>query len=423
MGQATLSAEAILRPTFCAPAPASADPWPRAMTLVVALAAVPAFASEAAAQCTVLGPGEVKCGTNGTTNSQVFSPGSRIIRPQELTRFFEERREDEGRSAVTVARAFHGGGEPLAFLGLGASGPDVHLFGEGLFVWEDQEATETEIASDTDRRLVTVGVGWSAGRTSFAAAIDTLEQDTGFDGGSIDREELGLKVGGTVELRDGFFAFGGARIATIDVETRRRTDFVDEDFFPDPVRIGRGETGGQAYSVALGAGRVVALPGDWVLGTGASLTYYRETINRFTEVFPATSLSEEATSFTFEEQRRDSLLSRLEVEVARPLAAGRVVLLPSFRATYLHEFADDPRTIDVASSRFLNSLLGEGGVSEDAAFTLPTNDPDRDYFSLGVGIEARPSRGGWSFSADYRTFVGHSFQDQHSVAASVRLRF
>lgn len=402
--------------TFSRPIRALARLRQGALVAALALATLPALAPKAAAQCTVEGPGLIGCGQNGATNSQVFSPGSRIIRPQELAQFIEERQEGEGRSAVAVARAFRSGTGPLVFSSQsGTPGSGINVFTEELLSWEDQDETDNEIALDTDRRLGTVGIGWSTALYSVAAAIDFLDEDTDFDGGSSERNEIGLKVSGTVDLGNSFFVFGGARIAAIDVDTRRRTEFINisEGFFDEPELTGRGDTDGNLYALALGAGHVAAVGDGWVIGTGASLTYQREEIDGFTERFRSINRD----SFTFEDQERESLLSRLEIEVARPFVASGTIYVPSLQAAYLHEFEDDARDIDVTASSFVNAFQGPETVS------LRTNDPDRDYLSVGFGIEARPTSGNWTVSADYGALVGHDFLDQHTLAASARWRF
>jgi outer membrane autotransporter protein len=88
------------------------------------------------------------------------------------------------------------------------------------------------------------------------------------------------------------------------------------------------------------------------------------------------------------------------------------VLVPQARLEWLHEFEDDSRLVTA-------SFAQDTGAVE---FSVPTDNPDRDYFNLGLGVAAVLPQGRSVFLY-YETVVGRNDLTQHSVAAGVRLEF
>ena len=89
------------------------------------------------------------------------------------------------------------------------------------------------------------------------------------------------------------------------------------------------------------------------------------------------------------------------------------VLVPSLRATWVHEFTDDD---DGARVQFANDPTGL------SAFELSTVSKDSDYGVVGAGLAlALPY--GFSLFADYDTAVGLDDFAVHRVSAGLRKSF
>ncbi|MBM9596048.1 autotransporter outer membrane beta-barrel domain-containing protein [Roseitranquillus sediminis] len=373
-------------------------------------------------------PGVVDCGTNGTTTSQVFSPGSRIIRPQQLYNLVEERQDEDpatvGAGAVTRALGGTGLLNFSAPPGLLVTPPTA--FVQSLGVREERDETERQAGSDTDRWVGTFGLEYGGAPFAFALALDVVNEESDFDGGSTEWDEIGLSIGGAHAIGNGLFAFGGFRYAALDLETERTVSFFEEGDFLGTADAG-GETDGRSYELLAGIGHATVLGGGWYVGTTASLAYRHESIDAYDEEFTedrafpdagfVDDIAEGELAFSYDDRDHESLLSRLEVEVARAFPVRAAVLVPSFRAVYLHQFADDASPVRAVAA----DTVSRSGIP--IAVSLPGEDRDRDYFELGLGLEARPMRGNWSVSIEYGTLVGYDDLEQQTVAAAVRWRF
>ena len=91
-------------------------------------------------------------------------------------------------------------------------------------------------------------------------------------------------------------------------------------------------------------------------------------------------------AFHFEVGDQDfkSLLSQIGLDLSRAFSTSCCgVLVPAVRVAYLHEFEEDSRRIPVRLNVVGNTF--DPALTE---FVVVTNDPDRDYFTLGIGAQA-----------------------------------
>ena len=101
-------------------------------------------------------------------------------------------------------------------------------------------------------------------------------------------------------------------------------------------------SGGAAYAAPLEAG--------FFGGASGSLAWTRESVDGFTE-----RIDDGERTYVFDDDDRTSVLSRIGVEVARPIDWGRVAAVPTLRAAWFHEFADDSRSIGVQAFDFVEN--------------------------------------------------------------------
>jgi outer membrane autotransporter protein len=88
------------------------------------------------------------------------------------------------------------------------------------------------------------------------------------------------------------------------------------------------------------------------------------------------------------------------------------VLSPNARLEWEHQFRDN--------SRLLTGSLVADPVQQ--VFTVATDNPDRDYFNLAVGLAAQFAKGRAAFIS-YETVLGRSTVTNHAVTLGVRLEF
>jgi hypothetical protein len=103
------------------------------------------------------------------------------------------------------------------------------------------------------------------------------------------------------------------------------------------------------------------------------------------------------------------------------LTLGNVVLLPTLAGRYFHEFTNDARDIDYS---FLSEQdLPEAGIGlVRTRDSFRTNSPDRNFYHLELGLGI-PIGERLFFDVAATKLFGHSFRDEESIAAGVRLTF
>ncbi len=115
--------------------------------------------------------------------------------------------------------------------------------------------------------------------------------------------------------------------------------------------------------------------------------------------------------FIYSEQSTTSLTSTLGTRASYRKAFTWGAIVPAVRATYVHEFRDDARTV---SPRLV--------VNPSTVFAFRTDSPDRDYFIIGAGATIEVGRG-TQFFLDYEKRGGHSFIDTWSANIGVIAEF
>jgi outer membrane autotransporter protein len=78
----------------------------------------------------------------------------------------------------------------------------------------------------------------------------------------------------------------------------------------------------------------------------------------------------------------------------------------------VHEYLNDQQRI---GTRFANDINA-------TPFYVATNDPERDYFDLGVGVSAQFAQGRSGFIS-YTTLLGYQGVSYNAVNAGVRIEF
>jgi uncharacterized protein YhjY with autotransporter beta-barrel domain len=421
---------------------------PRAAALAALCLLAPAPA--AAQQCdeTDQAGGVTICGTNGGTTSQVFSPGSVIILRHEVPGAGEQELEEDGDpfdAAAAAARASPGRATAQTVVAFGREGRPaaLTLFFEPFLFETEQSATQREAASDGEGWGAAAGLSLQRGGWSASLAFDYRREEVDYAAGAFgefeslsppditfslpvpgaqaERRDYGLALGAAQALTPRITAFAGARLGLIGLETRR--DVISLGSVADPVSPdpedniketfrGTGDTDG--WSASLGAGAEYAAPlGHGLFGSAsAQLVWLHERFDGYVE-----RQSDGTPTYVFGDDERDSVLSEFGVTVSRPFPLGGVAVAPFAGAAWLHEFADDSRTVDVRSE-----IVLEAGDQPDD-FVIRTNDPDRNFFRLGAGVGAASADGRAQAALVYETLVGHDHLDIHSLRLRLGLQF
>ena len=114
-------------------------------------------------------------------------------------------------------------------------------------------------------------------------------------------------------------------------------------------------------------------------------------------------------NLTIRSQDIDSLQSALGAQISYAISTPVAVLVPQVRGEWRHEFEDDSRSV---TARYTSDPF-------NTFFTIPTDDPDRDFFAVGVGLSAVFARGIGAF-VRYETILGLRDFSHHDVRVGVR---
>lgn len=414
-----------------------------AIKVSAAMAATLVAAGQADAQ--VCGPQHggavIICGQNGGTSSQISSPGSVIIMRQETSAFPGDLPDSALPEEAAAAR------RGMSFLENSFRAGEVTGFVTGFGASRDQDETDVERGYSADRRGIVAGMRIERPGYALFFGLDLSREDQDYDPdnlgatapnrrpilvppASIDREDVGISLGASVDLQPGLVWHGAARFGLVDISTERASyDLCSKDGFPDNCEnypdnikdtfLGRGSTDGTSIALQTGLSYGRSLGSGFHGGLSGSLLYVREKFDGFTEYVDETLPDGTDEGFSFGSDTRKSLVSRIGVEVARPTRVSGAMIVPSLRAAWLHEFSDDSRTIAVHAP---DAFTGDGfEFPED--FTIRTSDPDRNYFTVGASVGALFAEGRGSLALDYEAIAGHDFIDEHIVSLRLGYRF
>lgn len=97
------------------------------------------------------------------------------------------------------------------------------------------------------------------------------------------------------------------------------------------------------------------------------------------------------------------------------------VLVPQANLTWIHEFENDTK---VVPGFFIGECAGSTGCGAEGsgAFFITTAEPDRDYFSLGLGTSAIFSGGSSAFIA-LDALLGYKDLSSYRVTLGYRAEF
>ena len=157
----------------------------------------------------------------------------------------------------------------------------------------------------------------------------------------------------------------------------------------------------------------VSITGGYDLNRGAlsfgpyvRATYIRAKVNDLTETGGGDG------NVRVNAQSISSLTSDVGVQAAYAISTSWGVLSPNVKLEWEHQFRD-------------NSRLLTGSLVVDplqTPYTVATDEPDRNYFNLGLGLAAQFAHGRSAFIA-YETVLGRSTVTNNAVTLGMRLEF
>jgi outer membrane lipase/esterase len=167
-----------------------------------------------------------------------------------------------------------------------------------------------------------------------------------------------------------------------------------------------GSTRGNQWTAVLGAGYDIASGGMTVTPYGR-LGYLRLNIDAYTESEPLHGLGLDIGG-----QSLRSLQTALGAKIAYSMSTQFGVVVPFASVEWNHELANDTRSL---TAKYTHDPFNN-------FFAIPTDDPDRNYASVSLGVSAL-FRNGFSAFATFNTVEGLRDVRNHGIMAGLRKEF
>ena len=166
------------------------------------------------------------------------------------------------------------------------------------------------------------------------------------------------------------------------------------------------------------------------------VNYLNADVDGFTETMSNQGANGFGMNLEIAGQEIESMTSVLGVQASKVIGTSSGVLIPFVELSYIHEFENDPRTIQ---ARFANDPFSNGFNQVNGTFpsganatnngqpvptiiSIVTDSPDADYFRLALGASGVLPRGkNWFVSAD--TTLGLEGTSFYSLTAGFRGEF
>ncbi len=288
-----------------------------------------------------------------------------------------------------------GGASADASRGPGALG--FFLNGQGSF--GDQRATTREPGFDFHAAGVTLGGDYKLTKSFVVgAAFGYLNTETDFHKSAGDATTHGYSLSAYTGY---FIAEKGYvdAILTYGWNTYDMTRHVTSGTLRETAK---GDTNGTQFSLSVGGGYDISF-GPVTLGPSLRANFTRVHIDGYVEH------GADTFNLRVDSRSAESLTTDVGGQVSYAISTPLGVFVPLARVEWEHEFKADSRLVG-----------GRRVANPSNSVSVPTNDPDRDYFNLGGGITATLRRGLSAF-VYYEAVVDRDRTTNHSFTGGVRI--
>ena len=274
------------------------------------------------------------------------------------------------------------------------------VFISGIYSTGDRDRTRRTDSFDFDTYGTTLGVDYRfTEKLILGAAISYNNLDSDFDkrstvaGGGVDADGWGGFVYGTY-YQDRFYIDGLAGYAKSDYDVKRKINISNNNvdvFGGEDIKASvKGSPDSDDYIASIGGG--------YHFGTGAlsygpygRLTYLKVEVDDYKE----SGAGKFGLNLDVDGQDWKSVTSVLGGQVTYASSREYGILMPQGRLAWVHEYEDD-------STKMKATYVDD---PRNNTLLAITDDPDSDYFELGVGVSAVFRNGVQAFF-NYDTVLG-----------------
>jgi outer membrane autotransporter protein len=265
----------------------------------------------------------------------------------------------------------------------------------------DKDATTREQGFDFVSAGSTFGVDYRVTDNlilGVALSYTYARADINLDLGDVVSHSGGASVYGTYYVRD-FYVDTHLGFEWNEYTTRRRIVFANID------RTATGTPSGQQYTANLGSGY------DFRLGATTLTPYVRgEYVHIDIDSFTETGAN--GLNLFIEKQTTNSFQTALGARVSHSFSTPFGVIGPYLSVEWRHEFLNDSQSI---TAKYAVDPF-------NTFFVIPTDNPDRDYVALAVGVSAVFEKNISAF-LNYETTLALRDVTHHAVVGGLRFEF
>jgi outer membrane autotransporter protein len=262
---------------------------------------------------------------------------------------------------------------------------------------------------NSDRYGGVVGVDHSFDNIVLGATFEYYHTDADFksSSGNFNTDSYGGSLYGSVSPQPNMFIDASIGYTHMDTTINRGVTFALVGAALAPLGNASGNPSSNQYRANISGGYDF-VHGNITFGPRVGWAYSRNKVDAFRET-GSTGLE-----LAFGEQTYESLTSSVGGRATIAISTSFGVIVPQLSADYIHEFKDNQQTFTAHFVQDLNAA--------PTNLVFQTDEPDRNYYALGIGVVLGLPHGLSSF-VNYRALVGDALKTTQTVTAGVRMEF
>ena len=281
------------------------------------------------------------------------------------------------------------------------------VFVNGNFSVGDKNQTNQELGFNFNSQGVTTGIDYRlTDNFILGTAFGYNGTNSGFDQsrGGVNIDGYNFSLYSTYYVKD-FYVDGMLTGGWNAYDTRRQINFGTIN------QTGQGNTRGNEYAANLSAGYDFHY-NSFTAGPYGRVSYQNNQIDSYQETATVPGSSGFGSLLSIGSQSAQSTRTAVGGQLSYALSTKHGVFTPTARAEWLHKYNNGSKFIN---ARYIND-------PSNAAFSISSDSPDRNFFNLGSGVSATLAHGASAFMF-YEAMVGNNNLTQHSISAGIRSEF
>ncbi len=271
----------------------------------------------------------------------------------------------------------------------------------------DRGKTGRETGFDFRARGVTAGADYRiSDALVVGSALGYASKDSDFkgDAGNLEMDSWHLSAYGSYYRSERFYLDGLVRLGRNSIDTDRRINLPG-----DPLQEGVGSTTGWEYAASLSGGYEYSR-NALTAGPYGRLGFIQTSIDGYTESASNPGGVGAGSILAIDDQDVDSITAVLGGQVTYAISARSAVYLLQLNGEWEHEFTDNSRAI---AAQFVYDPTR-------TSFDIRSDNPDRNYFNLGLGVTAVFANGRSGF-IHYESRLGQDDVRQYWINGGIRI--